>query len=732
MKRIITIILLITSIQTFSQKWSEEIALTVMKTWPDSFLLEGDKMAKWRYDQGVILKGMEGIYHATGDVKWFDYIKKSMDIYVQEDGSIRGYRPDEYNIDHINNGRVLLFLYRETGQEKYKKAADLLRNQLRTHPRTSEGGFWHKKIYPHQMWLDGLYMGEPFYAEYAKLFGEDTAFNDITKQFILMEKHSRDPKTGLLYHGWDESKQQKWANKTTGLSPNVWGRALGWFGMAMVDVLDHIPKNHEGRKSIINILNRFAKAITTVQDAKTGLWYDVVDKPKEPKNYFEASASSMLVYTLAKAVRMGYIPSSYLNNAKKGYSGIVKQFIKTENGQVNLHGTVMVSGLGGNPYRDGSFEYYMSEPVIVNDPKGVGAFIHAANEIEIVQSKIHSPQNSKSSSLIVDPSGKGDYKTIQAAINSLSERSSSPRTIFIRNGLYNEKLYIEKNNVILKGESREKTIITFSIARDAWRCGHMDDWGVATMNVDGDDITLKDLTVINSFGFDWKNDISIPCPSDTVTGKKLITRSSHQMALRTLNGNRLSAINCHFKAYGGDTVSPWDVKNGMFYFKDCIIEGGVDFYCPRGWAWAENCQFISHSGTAAIWHDGSANKDSKTVLKNCSFDGFSGFNLGRYHRDAQFFLINCKFSKNMADRDIYLVPTTNIIQWGRRVYYSNCHRDGGDYTWHADNLKTATEVTYADQVTVLWLFRGRWNPVFDSQFSENNSFDSNKIIMKKL
>jgi unsaturated rhamnogalacturonyl hydrolase len=201
---------------------------------------------------------------------------------------------------------------------------------------------------------------------------------------VLIERHARDPKTGLLYHGWDESRQQKWADQKTGLSPNIWGRALGWYGMAMVDALDYFPEHHPGRDSIIKILNRFAKAVSSIQDAKSGLWYDVPNKPAEPKNYFEASASSMLVYTLAKGVRKGYLPASYLKQARKGYGGILAQFIKIENGQVNLHGTVKVSGLGGNPYRDGSFSYYMSEPVIVNDPKGVGAFIQAANEMELL------------------------------------------------------------------------------------------------------------------------------------------------------------------------------------------------------------------------------------------------------------------------------------------------------------------------------------------------------------
>ncbi|MBC7874611.1 MAG: glycoside hydrolase family 88 protein, partial [Ferruginibacter sp.] len=371
-----------------NEKWSERLSETVQKIWPDSFTLEGDKAAKWRYDQGVILKGIRAVWAATGDGQWFEYIRKSMDLYIQDDGSIRGYKPDEYNIDHINNGKLVLFLFQVTGKEKYKKAADLLREQLRTHPRTSEGGYWHKKIYPYQMWLDGLYMAQPFYAEYAKLFHEDTIFDDVARQFILMEKNALDKKTGLLYHGWDESREQQWANKATGQSPNFWGRSLGWFGMALVDVLDHFPANHPKRPELIAILNRFAVAVRKVQDAKTGLWYDVPNMPTTPKNYLEASGSCMLAFTFAKGVRKGYLPEVFLNHAREAYRGIIKEFIETDaNGQVNLKGTVAVSGLGGKPYRDGSFEYYMREPVIVNDPKGMGAFIKCAAEMELSETQ---------------------------------------------------------------------------------------------------------------------------------------------------------------------------------------------------------------------------------------------------------------------------------------------------------------------------------------------------------
>jgi unsaturated rhamnogalacturonyl hydrolase len=236
------------------------------------------------------------------------------------------------------------------------------------------------------MWLDGLYMAEPFYAEYAMLFHEDTAFNDIANQFIWMEKHARDPKTGLIYHACDESKQMKWANKETGVSPHFWARAMGWYADAIVDVLDYFPVNHPKRKALIDILNRLVTAVEKQQDKETGLWYDVMNYngPGKEKNYFETSASCQFVYAIAKGVRKGYLPAAKIAIAKKGYAGIVKKYIKVENGQTNLYGTVKVSGLGGNPFRDGTFEYYMSEPVIVNDPKGIGAFLLASNEIEML------------------------------------------------------------------------------------------------------------------------------------------------------------------------------------------------------------------------------------------------------------------------------------------------------------------------------------------------------------
>ncbi|SEB14531.1 glycoside hydrolase family 88 protein [Pedobacter hartonius] len=373
----------ISGTQAQTKPLSEQMAATVMDIWKDSLSMGGHPV-RWTYDQGIILEGVDAIWRRTGNADYFRYVQKSMDHFVTPEGDIRTYNQDAHNIDNIKNGSSLLTLYKVTGQQKYFKAATLLWNQLQLQPRTKEGGFWHKKVYPYQMWLDGLYMGEPFYAEYAALIRDDKAFDDIANQFIFMEKHSRDAKTGLLYHGWDESKEQKWADPQTGHSPHFWGRAMGWYAMALVDVLDNFPASHTKRKELLAILSRLATAVQKYQDPESGVWYDILNLPDRKGNYLESSASSMFVYALQKGVRKVYLPVSYAAVAKKGYAGIQKEFIEQRaSSQVNLKGTVSVSGLGGKPYRDGSFEYYIREKVITNDPKGVGAFMLAANEMDL-------------------------------------------------------------------------------------------------------------------------------------------------------------------------------------------------------------------------------------------------------------------------------------------------------------------------------------------------------------
>ncbi|MBB5623505.1 unsaturated rhamnogalacturonyl hydrolase [Pedobacter cryoconitis] len=368
---------------------SEAMAAMVMDIWQDSLNLDpaNPKPVKWAYDQGVILEGIEAIWKTTKSDVYFKYMQKSMDFFVTKNGDINRYKQADYNIDNVKNGRTLLSLYKVTGQKKYFKAATLLWDQLKKQPRTKEGGFWHKKIYPNQMWLDGLYMGEPFYAEYAALIKADQVYDDIANQFIYMEKNARDRRTGLLYHGWDESKQERWADKKSGVSPNFWGRAMGWYGMALVDVLEYFPEHHPKRKALLDILDRLSTAIGKYQDKNSGLWYDILDQPDRKGNYKEASASCMFVYTISKGVRKGYLDHKYFTIAKNGFQGIKGEFIEegAKPGQINLKGTVSVSGLGGKPYRDGSYTYYISEKVITNDPKGVGAFLLAASEMEIAE-----------------------------------------------------------------------------------------------------------------------------------------------------------------------------------------------------------------------------------------------------------------------------------------------------------------------------------------------------------
>jgi len=313
--------------------------------------------------------------------------------------------------------------------------------------------------------------------------------------------------------------------------------------------------------------------------------------------------------------------------------------------------------------------------------------------------------------LTVTQDGSGDYKTIQDAINSLPDSSAADRFIKIKKGTYHEKVFIAKNHVVLIGEDENNTIITTDIARDIWRCeGNADDWGVATLNLKGSDITLKDLTIINGYGFNHQQDTVISCAVNGSITQKKVSINGHQMALRSFQTTRLKVIHCALRAHGGDTVSPWNGSTGLFYFKDCLMEGGVDFYCPRGWSYAEDCTFICHSKDAAIWHDGSKNQQQKTVLVRCTFKGDDGFKLGRYHLDSQFYLIDCSFANNMADAPIYQAASSKGVQWGQRVYFYNCHRQGGDYAWFKNNLYTATGSPSPQDIDAVWAMDKQWTP----------------------
>ena len=387
--------------------WSQRAANAAIERWPDGRFVPAGQHWVWNYELGTLLRGMDAVWFNTADARYYKYIKSSVDQFVGVDGSIPTFNAEENQLDSILLGRQLLLLYGVTRDPRYAKAATLLYQQLMHQPRTASGGFWHKQRYPNQMWLDGLYMAEPFYAEYAATFHHPEAFSDITHQFVLIDEHTRDEKTGLLYHGWDESKKERWADKETGHSPELWARAMGWAMMALVDTISYYPEQDAGRKVLMAELDRDAAAVARYQDGETGLWYQVMDKAGAKGNYLESSASCMFVYALAKGVRLGYLPQSYLANAERGYKGIIGHFIQTgqpgQGDSVSLTGTVKVGGLGGDPYRDGSYAYYIGEKVVTDDPKGVGAFLLASTEME----------NAKSAKL-----GRGDTVLVDAWFNS--------------------------------------------------------------------------------------------------------------------------------------------------------------------------------------------------------------------------------------------------------------------------------------------------------------------------
>ena len=405
MKRIalsLLLVLLLAPIQAkkhdaaYYQTWAVRLADSQMKHDPQLWMSDGVKQPKWDYTQGLIAKAMLQVYQVNPKPEYMDYVREFADYFILDDGTIRTYKMQDYNIDRVNGGTFLYVMNDIRPEPRFEKAIDKLFEQLKGQPRVTEGGFWHKKIYTHQMWLDGLYMGEPFYSRYAAEHALEPAeieagdfrgvvnfgFDDILRQFRVVDKHTYDPKTGLNYHGWDESREQQWADKTTGCSPNFWGRAMGWYLMAMVEVLDYMPKDHEGYQELIGMLQRSAANILKYQDKKTHLWYQVLDRPGAEGNYQESTVSAMFCYVFAKAANKGYLPKKYYKEAQKVFDGIVTNKIE-EDGQGfwNLIDCCSVAGLGGKPYRSGTYEYYINERIGKNDPKGVGPLIFAALEL---------------------------------------------------------------------------------------------------------------------------------------------------------------------------------------------------------------------------------------------------------------------------------------------------------------------------------------------------------------
>lgn len=335
---------------------------------------------KWQYDVAFLGQAIDRLGNI--DPKYSKYMEDYVGYFVQDDGSVIDYDPVEYNLDCINPAKNIITIYKRTGNKVYRTALDRFVGQLETHPKTHAGGYWHKQIYPWQMWLDGIYMASPFLAQYAKEFNSPGWFDTVTHQIKLIYSKTLDPASGLLLHAWDESRSQRWCDPATGKSKYPWSRAMGWYTMAIVDVLNYLPDNHPDRDSILTILQNTCEALLKVRDPKTGLWYQVLNEGAREGNYIEGSGSAMFTYVFARGANKGYLDKKYLEIAGNSFDSLVKELITVdEKGLLTMHNICGGCGLGGNPYRDGSYEYYITEKRVDNDPKGVAPFIIAAIEL---------------------------------------------------------------------------------------------------------------------------------------------------------------------------------------------------------------------------------------------------------------------------------------------------------------------------------------------------------------
>lgn len=341
------------------------------------------KAPHWNYIDGCMITALLCAAEITGEEKYADFAERFIDYYVAEDGSIRGYSKEKYNLDDVNEGRVLFDLYKKTGKEKYKKAIFLLHEQLEKQPRTNTGNFWHKLIYPNQIWLDGLYMAQVFSVRFQKEFGGGD-YSDAVSQFKNVRRLMFDEEKKLYYHGCDCSKTAFWADKNTGCSKNFWLRAIGWFCISLIDNIDYLD-DENAKKELCAIFSEAIDGIAQYADTETGMFWQVVDQGGRDGNYLETSGSSMIAYAMMKGARLGVIDGKYAAMGKKTFDGICEKYLSVnDSGELDLGGICLVAGLGpeDNRRRDGSYEYYVSEPIVNNDAKGVAPFVLCYTEVK--------------------------------------------------------------------------------------------------------------------------------------------------------------------------------------------------------------------------------------------------------------------------------------------------------------------------------------------------------------
>ena len=362
-------------------KWSVRMANTVLAQSADSLIRYVSGRPKWAYD--VAFLGMAVDRLGEINPKYSRYMEDWVNYFIQPDGSVTDYKLDEYNLDRIFPGRNVITLYERKPEKRYKTALDNFIEQLKTHPKTNSGGYWHKKIYPWQMWLDGIFMASTYMARYAKVFNAPEWFDVATAQTKMIYEKTLDPSSGLLMHAWDESREQKWCDPETGQSHYPWSRAMGWYTMAILDILEYLPSDHPDRNELISILQKTCNALLKVRDPESGIWYQVLNQGSRAGNYLEGSGSAMYIYVFARGARLGYLDAKYRDVAVSAFDTFIKELVSVdEKGMVTIHDICGGCGLGGNPYRDGSYNYYISEKRFDNDTKGVAPFILAAIELD--------------------------------------------------------------------------------------------------------------------------------------------------------------------------------------------------------------------------------------------------------------------------------------------------------------------------------------------------------------
>ena len=602
--------------------WSVRMAESEMARNPESWQLDFQSSLKWDYCHGLELGAMLDVYDRYGDEKFYRYALAYADTMVNDDGTIKKYNLQDYSLDRVNSGKFLFRIYEQTKNPKYKKALDLLRSQFDGQPRNDDGGFWHKKVYPNQMWLDGVYMGTPYLAEYAKRNNQPEDYQEVIRQLKLAAQHTYDATTGLFRHACDVARQQPWADPTTGQSQHTWGRALGWYTMAIVDDLEFMPQHEPGRDTVLVILNTIAKSLKRYQSTE-GLWYQVMDRSGDEGNYLESSCSAMFTYALFKAVRLGFLDKSYFSVARKGYEGLLNVLMREdEDGTVSLTQGCAVAGLSAT--RPGTYEYYLSEPVRDNDPKAVAPFIMASLEWEGL------PKTEKvfvePRTLVVAQDGSGDFKSLGAAIESCRAFMDYTVTIYIKKGVYKEKVVIPSwvENLELVGEDVEQTVITWA---DHANINNMGTFRTYTVRVDGNNITLRNLTIENN-----------------------APQLGQAVALHT-EGDRLRVIGC--RILGNQDTIYTGRANTRLYFEGCYIEGTTDFIFGPSTAWFENCEIRSLRDSYVTAASTPADVPYGYIFNHCRLTAAEGVTkvlLGRPWRPYAYTLfMNCEFGNHIID-----------------------------------------------------------------------------------